>query len=160
MEVLFPILAAPAAGAKWEIEGVDSVAKLLVILPVPAIEQGLFSNVSVSKARDFPLLLIQIGVGIVQQLHAGYNVAIPANEDAAAADEWTHMLFGKCSGRRIAPHLSDCNIRAVIQKLLLRDRTARNLMTDVDLIHAIFFRESIDMLQLFDVFRRDNEGDT
>lgn len=81
MEVLFPILTAPAAGAEREIEGVDAMAELPVILPVPAVEQGLFGDVSVSKARDLSLLLIQIGVGIVQQLHARNHVTIPANKD-------------------------------------------------------------------------------
>ena len=69
MEVFFPILASPAAGAEWEIEGVDAVAELPVILPVPAVEQGLLRDVSVSKARDLPLLLIQIGVGTVSYTH-------------------------------------------------------------------------------------------
>ena len=73
MEVFFPILTAPAAGAEREIEGVDAMAELPVILPVPAVEQGLFRDVSVSKARDLSLLLIQIGVGIVQKLHPSDN---------------------------------------------------------------------------------------
>lgn len=73
MEVFFPILTAPAAGAEREMEGVDAVAELLVILSVPAVKQGLLSDVSVGKACNFPLLFIQIGVGIVQKLHPSDN---------------------------------------------------------------------------------------
>lgn len=83
----------------------------------------------------------------MQQLHAGRNVAVPADENGASADEWTGVRYD--SRRRLAkpPHPSDRNIPfKEREQLLLFYRRAGDHMAEVDLIDAVPITECIDLL--------------
>lgn len=95
----------------------------------------------------------------VQQLHAGRNVAVPADENSAAADKWAGMRCGSRGRLAKPPHPPDRNIPFKERKqLLFFYWCARNHMAEVDAIDVVSVAECIDLFQLIEIFWCDDKG--
>lgn len=95
----------------------------------------------------------------VQQLHAGRNVAVPADENSAAADKWAGMRCGSRGRLAKPPHPPDRNIPVKeCKQFLLFYWCARNHMAEVDAIDVVSVAECIDLFQLIEIFWCDDKG--
>ena len=95
----------------------------------------------------------------MQQLHAGRDIAVPADENRAAADKRTGVRCGLCRWFTKPPHPPDRNIPVKeCKQFLLFYRRAGNHMAEVDAIDVVSVTECIDLLYLVEVFRCDDKG--
>lgn len=125
----------------------------------PAVEQRCLQNISVYKTPDGSFLFVQVGIAAVQQLHAGRDIAVPADENRAAADKRTGVRCGLCRWFTKPPHPPNWNIPFKERKqLLFFYWCARNHMAEVDAIDVVSVAECIDLFQLIEIFRCDDKG--
>ena len=85
----FSTVAVPTYHAECKVNPPHAGTEASIVGIFPAVEQRCLQNISVYKTPDGSFLFVQVGIAAVQQLHAGRNIAVPADENRAAADKRT-----------------------------------------------------------------------